>query len=189
MTIDGKLTPEEWFGLDPAKGLILQEGVDCDKVALPTRAWLAWDDEALYIAFDNAVSKAVPMQREDTWGANDAIEVALSNPALGAKAPILVLRGFTNGTFVSSDEAGAPPDVARKAGENVWYAATVVDAGRWVAELRVPFASLGINPTAGLRFPFNLAVRKQGDAPWVMWRGTGNCTWYVSEAGLVRFVR
>jgi len=32
-------------------------------------------------------------------------------------------------------------------------------------------------------------VRKQGADPWVMWRGTGNCTWYVAEAGRVRFRR
>jgi hypothetical protein len=37
--------------------------------------------------------------------------------------------------------------------------------------------------------PFSLSVRKMGDDPWVMWRGTGACTWYVPEAGLVRFVR
>ncbi|NCQ29028.1 MAG: hypothetical protein GW802_16610 [Armatimonadetes bacterium] len=194
VTVDGKLTPEEWFGLDPAKGLLLQEGVEGEKVALPTKAWLAWDDQALYVAFDNAVSKDLPMLRDDAWGMNDAVEVALSsaalsNAALGAKAPILVLRGFTNGTFDSSEEAGAPPAVARKAGEHVQYAATVVDSGRWVAEMRVPFASLGISPSAELRFPSNLSVRKQGDDPWVMWRGTGNCTWYVPEAGLVRFGR
>jgi hypothetical protein len=185
--VDGKLEPGEWFGLDPARGVLLQEGVEGEKVAMSTRAWLAWDDQALYVAFDNAVDKDTPMLREDTWGPNDAVEVSLSDAALGPKAPILVLRGFTNGTFNSSEEAGAPPSAARRAGENVQYAATVIDAGRWVAEMRVPFASLGLNPKPDLRFPFNLAVRKQGADPWVMWRGTGNCTWYVPEAGLVRF--
>jgi hypothetical protein len=189
IAVDGKLGPEEWFGLDPAKGLVLQEGVEGDKVAQPSKAWLAWDDEALYVAFDNAVRSDLPMQREDTWGMNDAIEVALANLALGDKAPILVLRGFTNGTFVSSDEAGAPPDAVKKAGEGVLYKATVIDAGRWVAEMRVPFAALGLAPKPKLRLAFNLSVRKQGDDPWVMWRGTGNCTWYVAEAGRVSFGR
>jgi len=187
--VDGKLTPEEWLGLDPARGLVLAQGVEGEKVALPSRAWLAWDDDALYVAFDNAVSKTVPMVRGDTWGSDDAVEVAVSNAALGKDAPILVLRGFTNGTFVSSDEAGASPEVVKKAGENVQYAATVIDSGRWVAEMRVPFASLGLRPNPELRFPLNLSVRKQGDDPWIMWRGTGNCTWYLPEAGLVHFVR
>ena len=189
ITVDGKLDPAEWFGLDPTKGVILKEGVDGEKVALPTKAWLAWDDQALYIAFDNAVNKDIPMGMEDGWGSNDAVEVAISNAALGDKAPILVLRGFAGNTFVSSDEAGALPDVAKKAGQKVQYAAKVIDKGRWVAEMRIPFASLGITPTADLRYPFNLSVRKQGDDPWVMWRGTGNCTWYLPGAGLVRFVR
>lgn len=189
VTVDGKLEPGEWFGLDPAKGLLLQEGVDGEKVALPTRAWLAWDDQALYVAFDNTVSKTEKMGMEDGWGSNDAVEVAISNAALGDKAPILVLRGFAGGAFNSSEEAGAPPEVARKAGQNVQYAAKVIDAGRWVAEMRVPFASLGFTPTANLRYPFNLSVRKQGDDPWVEWRGTGNCTWYVPGGGFVRFVR
>jgi hypothetical protein len=91
--------------------------------------------------------------------------------------------------FRSSQEAGAPPKVADQAGRNVQYAAKVMGAGRWVAEMRVPFTSLGITPKPGLRYPLNLAVRKQGDDPWILWRGTGNCTWYLPEAGFVRFVR
>jgi hypothetical protein len=129
------------------------------------------------------------MVREDNWGGSDAVELAISNPQLGAKAPIIVLRGFTNGVFVSSEEAGAPAEVAKKAAEKVQYAATVIDAGRWVAEMRVPFASLGFTPKPDVRYPFNLSIRKQGNDPWVLWRGTGNCTWYLPEAGFVKFVR
>jgi hypothetical protein len=189
VTVDGKLEPGEWLGLDPAQGLLLQEGVNGEKVAFPSRAWLAWDDQALYVAFDNTVSKQYKMETGDMWGSNDAVEVAISNPALGDKAPILVLRGYTGGKFESSEEAGAPPDVARQAGQNVQYAAKIVDTGRWVAEMRVPFASLGFTPAANTRYPFNLSVRKQGDDQWVEWRGTGNSTWYVPGGGLVRFAR
>ena len=69
------------------------------------------------------------------------------------------------------------------------YAARVIGKGRWVAEMRVPCASLDSKPKAGVRYPLNLSVRKQDDDPWVMWRGTGDCTWYVPEAGLVTFGR
>jgi len=189
ITIDGTLKPEEWFGLDPTKGLTLQEGFAGEKVATPSQAWLAWDDEALYLAFNNPVPKNGAMVREDTWGGSDAIEVALSNPALGKKAPIIVLRGYTTGRFESSEEAGAPAAVAQKAAQGVAYKATVIDKTRWVTEMRVPFASLGIKPGGETQFPFNLSVRKQGDDPWVEWRSTGNCTWEVPEAGLIRFVK
>jgi hypothetical protein len=141
------------------------------------------------VAFDNAVRRDIPLQRGDSWGTSDAVEVALSNPALGSTAPILILRGFATGTFGSSEEAGASPEATRRAGEQAQYAAAVIDSVRWVAEMRLPFASLGINPDASVRYPLNLAVRRQGDDPWVMWRGTGYCTWYVPEAGRVRFVR
>ena len=94
VTVDGKLDPAEWFGLDPAKGIVLQEGVHGEKVALPTRAWLAWDDEAFYVAFDNVVNKDLALGMEDTCGSNDAVELAIANAALGDKAPILLPRGF-----------------------------------------------------------------------------------------------
>ena len=189
VTVDGDLTATEWFGLDRGEGLVLREGVNGEKCKLRTVAWLAYDDDALYVAFDNAVDASIPMGMGDAWGSNDAVEVSLSNPALDDKAPIIVLRGFACGTFTSSQEAGASPDVARKAGENVEYAAKAIGPARWAAEMRIPFASLDIDPRADLRFPLNLAVRKQGDDPWVMWRGTGACTWEVSEAGRVRFAQ
>ena len=189
VTVDGELTADEWFGLARGDGLVLREGVDGEKCKLQTVAWLAYDSDALYVAFDNAVDADIPMGMGDAWGSNDAVEVSLSNAALGDKAPIIVLRGFACGTFESSQEAGAPPDVANKAAEDVEYAANVIGPDRWVAEMRVPFASLGIDATSGKHFPLSLAVRKQGDDPWVMWRGTGACTWEVSEAGRVRFAR
>ncbi|NPV46475.1 MAG: hypothetical protein HPY69_05935 [Armatimonadetes bacterium] len=187
ISIDGQLEAAEWFGLQPSKGLLLQEGVQGEKVRLLSRAWLAWDDEALYVAFDNQVSPDTPMAIGDAWGSSDAVEVAIRDAAWGEQAPILVLRGFPTGTFVSSDEAGAPPEVVKRAGEGVQYAARVVDSSRWVAELRVPFSALGFTPRPGVRYPFNLSVRKQGADPWVEWRGTGAQTWYVPGAGLVRF--
>ena len=73
------------------------------------------------------------------------------------------------------------------AGSNVQYAAKVIDKGRWVAEMRIPSASLGFTPRDGVRYPFNLSVRQQGDAPWVEWRGTGESSWYLPGVGSVRF--
>lgn len=189
VSIDGNLAPEEWLGLDPAKGMVLQEGVDGEKCQFKTQAWLMWDDDALYVAFDNTVDKRQQMNLDSAWGGSDAVEVSVSNAAAGPKAPILILRGFACGSFNSSDEAGASPNLVRKAGENVQYKAKVVSPSRWLAEICIPFASLGLNPRADLRHPFNLAVRKQGDEPWVMWRGTGGCTWLVPEAGRIRFAQ
>lgn len=185
--VDGILEADEWFGLDAGRGMPVKEGVDGESVPFATTAWLAWDNEALYVAFDNAVDPAIPMEMDDAWGGNDAVEIAFSNGTLGSQAPILVLRGFACGSWMASDEAGASAGWVRETSGKVSYAARVVSSGRWTAEWRIPFTSLGVTPKSGPSHPFNLSVRKQGDFPWVMWRGTGNCTWYVAEAGLIRF--
>lgn len=184
--VDGVLDAAEWFSFDAAKMMPIKEGVDGEKVSIPSKAWLAWDDQALYVAVDNAVDKRYAMGMEDGWGSNDAIEVAIS---ASDKAPILVLRGFACGAFQSSDEAGASAEAAKKAGQNVEYKAKVIDSGRWVAEMRIPFASLGFTPAEGAKYKFNLSVRKQGDDPWIEWYGTGSQTWYLPGAGSVRFVK
>ena len=85
VAIDGRLAPAEWFGLDPARGVRLEQGVHGEKVTYPSTAWLAWDDEALYVAFDNTVSAKTPMQRGDQWGANDAVEFSVCDPRTGGQ--------------------------------------------------------------------------------------------------------
>jgi hypothetical protein len=64
-----------------------------------------------------------------------------------------------------------------------------VDARRWTAEWRLPFASLGLDPAKPGRVPFNLSVRKTADDQWCEWVGTGAQTWAVDSGGLIQFVR
>ena len=132
---------------------------------------------------------AAPLKTGNQWGVNDAVEIAVRNPAAGQAAPILVLRGFPSGHVESSDEAGAPSDAVGKAGAGTTYAARIVDDRRWTAEWRVAFAALGIDPARHARIRFNLSVRKTADAQWLMWQGTGGCTWQVDGAGFIELVR
>ena len=117
------------------------------------------------------------------------MEIALRNPAAGEDAPILVLRSYPSGHFESSDEACAPPAAVQRAAEGVEYAARIVDARRWTAEWRIPFASLGIDPAKQTKFAFILSVRKMGQPMWVMWQGTGGHTWEVGSAGVIELIR
>ncbi|MGD9518485.1 MAG: right-handed parallel beta-helix repeat-containing protein [Armatimonadota bacterium] len=186
VVIDGVIKPEEGWEADAARALVLEEGVKGEKVGPPSLAWVVYDDEALYVGMDNTVDASKALRMGNTWGQDDAVEIALQNVAAGKDAPILVLRGYPSGHFESSDEAGAPKSAVERAAQGVEYKASVVDSGRWIAEWRIPFASLGIDPTKQRRFAFNLSVHKTAPEPfWLLWQGTGAWTWYVQNAGFL----
>ncbi|OGV80326.1 MAG: hypothetical protein A3K19_04300 [Lentisphaerae bacterium RIFOXYB12_FULL_65_16] len=187
--IDGTLTPEEWSGLDAAKGIVIEQGLQGEKTSPPSTAWLAWDDTALYVAIDNSINPKTIIRPGNTWGQDDAVELAIRNPAAGKDAPILVLRGFPSGSFVSSDEPGTPAAVVKRVAEGVQYGAKMVDAKRWTTEWRIPFASLGIDPAKDTKFAFNISVRKTADELWLLWQGTDAATWEVGNAGVIELVR
>ena len=189
VTVDGQVTAAEWPLSDAARTMVVEQGFQGEKVSPPSAAWLAWDDEALYVAIDNAVNPKFPVRPGNQWGQDDAVELAFRNPAAGKEAAIVVLRGFPSGHFESSGEAGAPEAAVKRAAEGVQYKAQLVDAKRWTAEWRIPFAALSTDPAKAPRLQFNLSVRKSADELWVEWQSTGGCTWEVERAGGLELVR
>jgi hypothetical protein len=183
VTIDGDLRPEEWGGLRASQALALAQGLEEEPVAPVSRAWLFHDGTHLLVAVDNEVNAASPLKKGDTWGANDAVELAFRNTDAGPAAPLLILRGYPSGRFQSSDEAGAPPAAVAQAAQGVKYAAKVVSPGRWTAEWSLPLASLGLDARKTPKFAFSLAVRKTGGPDWVLWVGTHHATWNADKAG------
>ena len=189
VTVDGRIRPEEWNGASPERAMVIGEGIHGEKVHLRSLAWIACDDESLWLAVDNTVDPWAPLRKGDKWGQDDAVEIALREPAAGKSAPIVILRGYPSGHFESSAEAGAPAAVVERAARGVEYAATTPDAGRWCAEWRVPLASLGIEPTAKTKLELNISVRKTGSSLWLMWHGTAAHTWDVQDAGTLTFAQ
>jgi hypothetical protein len=199
--VDGDIKPLEWREtLLSSRTLVIEQGIQGERARPHSLAWLVHDKDALYIAFDNVVDSSKPLRMGATWGQDDAVEIALSPLAKGGHrgvergrggegAPVLILRGYPNGRFESSDEAGAPAAAVRRAAEGVQYKASVPGPDRWVCEWRIPFASLGINPAKQRRFACNLSVRKTAGDQWVMWRGTGGYTWDVDRAGFLELAR
>ncbi|MCE5239341.1 right-handed parallel beta-helix repeat-containing protein [bacterium] len=193
ITIDGVVDPKEW---NPAQATgMADEGlkpvalpwlVDGQKAPLPSEAWLEVDDDHLYVAFVNAVDPAKGASGGHQWGKDDAVEIALAERLPDKLGPIVVLRGYSDGHFESSNEAGAPARIVQQAAQGVRYAAKTVDAGRWSAEFAIPFASLGLNPKQrNPRLQFNLSVRKPAGDQWVMLKQSGGFTWEVANAALL----
>ena len=189
VTVDGTIAGDEWAGADPSQAMVIAQGIRAEPVKPPSRAWLLHDGAALLVAIQNEVDPSKPLRRGDTWGQDDAVEVAIRSLAT-KDAPLLVLRGYPSGHFESSDEAGAPTAAVKRALAGVEYKAKSVDDRHWTVEWRLPFASLGVDPAKQKRLQFNLSVRKTAPEPfWLMWQGTGACTWEVANAGVIELAK
>ncbi|NOZ23903.1 MAG: hypothetical protein GXP25_22730 [Planctomycetes bacterium] len=185
IAIDGATGRAEW----PGKAMIIEQGIWGEKIGPTSKAWLSHDGKNLYIAIVNDVDPSKPIHMGATWGQDDAVEVAVMNPAAGKNAPIFVLRGYPNGQFESSDEAGAPADAVKKAGDAVKFAAKVIDKGHWSAEYCIPFAALDIDPAKHGKLAFNISIRKTAKPLWLMWQGTGAQTWRADNAGFIALTK
>ncbi len=185
VTVDGVLNPAEWGGLDAKTAMNIAQGLDREPIKPPSRAWLYHDGTHLLVAVDNEIDPAEPLRPGNTWGSDDAVELAFRSPEPARKAPLLILRGWPSGHFASSDEAGAPMEAVRAAAVGVEYAAKIVGKDRWTTEWRIPLASLGIDPVKTPKFAFSLTVRKTAGPDWVLWVGTNHATWNADNAGFL----
>jgi hypothetical protein len=60
-----------------------------------------------------------------------------------------------------------------------------VDHTHWTAEWKIPLAGLGVDPGRHAQLEFNLTARKTASDQWLMWQGTGGCSWEVRNAGFI----
>jgi len=182
--VDGRL--DEWT--DSGRAMTLTESWDGSPTAAPpSRAWIGYDDEALYVAVKNPVKDVKALNvAPHIWGATDAMEVAVQDGFSAKPGPILNLYGWPDGHFMSTEEAGAPADVVSKLGRAVSYRAAV-GADAWLCEWRIPFAATAFTPKTAPRLLFNLGVRKVAQEEWVIWKGTGGATYQVHNAGVLVF--
>jgi len=181
--IDGILAEGEWT----TGAMPLEEHVNGEVVHSPSRAWVGWDDAALYVAFSNPVNAITPMALDTVWGKSESVEIALRKTGEKTRG-VTVLRGFAKGPFKAVGDAGLDEAGVKRAAEGVEYAAKPLGASLWTCEWRIPFASLGVNPKTERAFDFNLTVRKVADGLWVMWVGTEGFSYAVDKAGRILLV-
>ncbi|NOY81567.1 MAG: hypothetical protein GXP31_11270 [Kiritimatiellaeota bacterium] len=193
ITVDGTVKPEEWtpgekrtVGVNRYKPEKLEWDASGGRAKSPSTVYLEVDDDNLYVAFINDVPAKGGIVGGRTWGRSDAVEVALavaSGPEVG---PIMIWRGYTDGFFETSGEAGAPKAVVERARRGVAYGADVSSKTRWSAEFKIPFAAIGIDPKKlNPRLLFSLAVRKVSGNQWVTWKSAPGFSWDVRKSGIL----
>ena len=185
--IDGSIDQPEWHGAERARAMVLAQhhtGVKAERLSW---AWLAYDDDALYVAVDNTIH---PDSRLDgnQWGVDEAVEVSIRVQQEGKPNPIHVLRGYGNGhfTFGTTDGSGEPRPADSS---DISFRASNPEPGRWTAEIRIPFGPIDLDPAVHHHVPFSLSVRKAVDNLWLMWEGTRGHTYDVGDAGFIEFAR
>ena len=197
ITIDGTVTAQEWnpevVGGAPVERhqpAHLQWNTKGEKVAHPGSAWIEVDDRHLYVAFTNSVDPTNPVTRGQRWGRDDAVEIALAVMENDTLGPVMVLQGYPNGHFDSSDAAGAPQRVVERTGRGVQYATKIDESNRWTAEWRIPFTSLGIDPAKrNPKLLFNLSQHQATNNVWAMWmKAPRTFTFDVRKGGLLWLV-
>ncbi len=193
IVIDGVVKPMEWTPgdatgtapeiHDTAELAWTNEG---KKAQRPSQAMVQTDDTSLYVSFRNQIDPEAGVSGGHRWGCDDAVEIAIAEVDEKAVGPTIVLRGYADGHWESSSEAGAPEAVVRRAAQGVGYAAGKTGGAMWCAEWKIPFASLGIDPAKrNPRLVFNLSARKPAGNEWVMWNRHGGSTWDIHRSGFL----
>ena len=124
-----------------------------------TEFWVAYDDEALYVAarlHDSAPdSICARLGRRDTWPSSDWLYINLDT-----------FNDDRNGYSFSINPAGVLGDSklyndgwSDSSWDGVWEAATSIDELGWVAEVRIPFSQLKFPATADQVWGMNLSRR------------------------------
>jgi len=145
--IDGKLADEAWRELKPVKdfGLLGRMGSSTQA----TRAWLAYDDEKLYVAFDCPESEKQQLNTaaKKIWN-QDAIDFALDVD--GDREDFQQIIVNCKGEFEQfSQGAGGE--------KTVWQIEVGVAQyeGGWSVEVAIPWSEIGAKPSAGMKWTGN----------------------------------
>jgi hypothetical protein len=145
--LDGKLDDPCWQRAETRSGFVAYQ--TAEPVKQQTTVRVAWDDEALYVAFDcreslmSALRAAVPADGHETEGqilSDDCVLVYVDTAAKGETC----VQFAVNALGAHKSRAGLPFDAAARR-----------RADGWSAELRLPFAKLGARPTAGASWGIN----------------------------------
>lgn len=157
--VDGLVEAAEWERASAMSGLV-RLGEERVEDGLTT-FWVAADGEALYVAVrmplpPKAKPKAGVAQHDGPVWEDDAVEVFL-DPGRSRRDYFQFIGNSVGTKWESRGQDGS--------WDAPWDFRATVHEGRWEAELRLPFASLGVPPPQpGEVWGFNLCCDRQ--TPW-----------------------
>lgn len=163
--IDGKIDDDAWRSAATVKLLYTNRGQDAP---VETTALITYDASSLYVAFDCAEPepgkiKAEAGRRDGPTFYDDSVELFI-DPS-DRRADYFHLS--VNAIETRFDQRKSAPGW-----NGEWRAAAKVGEAGWVAEIAIPFSTLGVaEPTAGAQWALNLARNRTtaGSAQHLTW--------------------
>jgi hypothetical protein len=149
ITIDGLLDDPAWRDAPSFDAFIQADPIAGATPSQPTRVWLAYDDENLYLGirlFDEQPDEIVvrQMQRDASQQPDDRVSIVID--------PFGKQR---EGYFFQVNAAGAKRDGLIDQGDRlrtewdgIWDAKATIDGRGWIAEVAIPFKTIAFAPDA-----------------------------------------
>ena len=143
--IDGKLDDDSWVQATPVNEFFQIEPIELSAPSEQTVVRVAYDDNAIYVAFENFDSQPDkirrPLTRRDNW--MDGFSSTSDFVGFGIDSK----NDDYNGNFFAVNAAGVKIDVALSGHEDydpswdaVWDVEIDIHDSGWTAEFRIPFS-------------------------------------------------
>ena len=146
-TIDGKLDDDLWQRAPPASDFRVLGRTSGSKQ--PTQAWLAYDAQNLYVAFEcqETGKKQLNTAAKKIWN-QDAIDLALDVDGDRHDFHQIIVNCRNDSAQFDQNTGGAKRDWG------IRTAAAAYDGG-WAVEISIPFSDIHATPTAGSKWTGN----------------------------------
>ncbi len=157
VTIDGRLSEQEWAGAEGVGAFVRLGG---DLAQAPGRCMIGYDDTGLLIAWQlQGKPTAQARGRDGDIWRDDDVEVFIQPP--GAQSYYHFVVGASGDIL---DELGRDADWNAQ-----WEAAVQVREDGWDVEMRLPFAALGTTPRPGDVWRVNFARHATSPDEYSSW--------------------
>jgi hypothetical protein len=145
VTIDGHLEETAWSTAPPITSFVQRQPVEGGPATDAMEVRFLFDDRALYVGarMQSGAPIRAPLGRRDAGNQAENIQISLDTYLDRRTAYTfgVTASGVRLDYYYASDDEDNGDDTF----EPVWEARTVMTAGGWVAELRIPFSQIRFN--------------------------------------------